>query len=298
MLNGLLLVNKPSGCTSHDVVAKTRKILNTKSVGHTGTLDPLASGLMVLLVGQATKLSDFFLKGNKGYRVRLKLGVITDSLDSTGKILHENNLSGLAEEKILEKVLFLQGHHVLPIPSFSAKKIDGEKLCDRARRGEYVPEIEKDMFFYELKVIKVEVPFVELSFMCSKGSFVRSWVQRLGELLQVGACVMELERVYSEPYSLEKAVRLDDLDVTKLGAAWVPMGSALPEWPGITVNPQEQYHVLNGLLPAILKSRIRTLAEKNHNSGGIRLLTIENNLLSLVEKQDSDFKIRRVFPQT
>lgn len=299
-LNGLLLINKPSGCTSHDVVARARKILKTKSIGHTGTLDPLASGLMVLLVGQATKLSDFFLKGNKGYRVRIKLGIVTDSLDTTGKILSEKNTSHLSEEKVLEKIKFLQGHHVLPIPAFSAKKVDGVKMCEMARKGEKVPEIEKDMFFYDLQVIAMDVPFVELSFSCSKGSFVRSWVQKLGELLQVGAIVQELERTYSEPYDLKNAISLEKLEGGELGAAWIPLNQTLLDWPGIIVNPQEQHHVQNGLIPGLLSSRIRTSIVKG--AGGVRLLTPENRLLSLIERAGNseapDFKIRRVFPQT
>src|SRR5690606_14683126 len=130
-------------------------------------------------------------------------------------------------------------------------------------------EIEKDMFFYDFEIGEIKKPIFEVSFPCSKGSFVRSWVQKLGESLRVGACVEELERTYSEPYSLSNAAPLESLAVDELGPAWIPFNQALPDWPGIVVNSKEQQQILNGLLPPLLKSKVRTLASKNEKVRGI-----------------------------
>ena len=295
--NGLLFVNKPVGITSHDVVYKVRKALSYKGVGHTGTLDPMASGLMVLLLGNATKLSEYFLKGNKGYEVQIQLGIETDSYDITGKTLNTSQTQHLTEVQILSKIKELMGHQVLPIPSFSAKKVNGVKLVDMARKGEVTPEIEKDMFFYDLQILNMSSEFVDLSFKCSKGSFVRSWVHQLGKKLQVGAAVSKLNRIYSEPYELSNAVDLESLEKKEIPeSAVIPFDQLLQDWPALAIRSSEERLLMNGQIPLILKSQIRTFSELNpDHSKGLRIINQNKKLLSLLEKTGDEFKIKRVF---
>lgn len=298
MNDGIILVNKPGGITSHDVVHKVRKALSIRSVGHTGTLDPMASGLMVILLGNATKLSEYFLKGNKGYEVQIQLGVETESYDITGRVIKKTDTYHLTAEQIILRIKELMGHQVLQIPSFSAKKVNGIKLCEMARMGELTPVIEKEMFFFDLEIHNITSEQVGLSFKCSKGSFVRSWVHQLGKALQVGAAVSGLKRFYSEPYNLQDAVTLDDLLKNNISeSAMIPFDQLLQDWPALAVRSNEERTLMNGQIPLILKSQIRTFSELNPgHSKGIRVLSHnKERLLSLLEKTDNEFKIKRVF---
>ena len=177
-MNGLLLVNKPTGMTSHDVVSVVRRALNTREVGHSGTLDPMASGLMVLLIGEATKLSSYVTEGNKSYEVGLKLGVTTDTLDTTGQVLTEKQVSS-TDEDVQKSALALVGEMILPIPIFSAKKIDGKKLYEYAREGEAVEIPSKVMKFWNVETRENRAFHLH----CSKGSFIISLKMLLGWII-------------------------------------------------------------------------------------------------------------------
>jgi len=156
---GILLVNKTSGPTSHDVVARARKILWTKEIGHTGTLDPIASGLLILTVGRANKLSQYLMDGEKGYSVKIRLGVTTDTLDRSGKILSEENVS-LTQSQIESAVQELQGDLTLEVPAFSAVKVDGQKLYELARKNQATPKIERTMSFFDVHLIEQASPYL------------------------------------------------------------------------------------------------------------------------------------------
>ena len=150
-MHGLLLIHKESGMTSHDVVAKARRVLKTKAIGHTGTLDPMASGLMVLLVGEATKLSQYILEQNKAYRLTAKLGETTDTLDSTGKITSTSD-KVVSRDEVAKEIHQLQGDLQLPVPIYSATKVDGKKLYEYAREDKPVEVPIKKMTFFDLKI--------------------------------------------------------------------------------------------------------------------------------------------------
>lgn len=187
LVNGICLVNKPSGITSHDVVYKARKIFKTKAIGHTGTLDPLATGLLILTIENANKLSNYLMDGEKGYEAQIKIGVETDTFDRTGKIVAEKDFSTITNDKIKKEILNLQGLLKLRVPSFSAIKVDGKKLYEMARKNEEVPVVEREMNFHSVEIVSLELPFVTVRFKCSKGAYVRSWIQELGQRLGVGA---------------------------------------------------------------------------------------------------------------
>lgn len=239
-MNGVLLVDKDPGMTSHDVVAKARRILGLKSIGHAGTLDPLASGLLLLLVGEATKVSDYLLTGDKGYEVSVRLGVRTDSMDITGLVL-ENKQAGrefsdfareFSEERVKAIALSVTGTVDLAVPMHSAVKVNGKKLYESAHKGEIPPEIPiRPMTFYDvtwlgMKTVTVDsvtdaatgvvTPSSEaleftVSLRCSKGSFIRAWANHVGERLGCGGTVTVLRRVMSAPFEISEAKRLDEI---------------------------------------------------------------------------------------
>ncbi|MGZ3691034.1 MAG: tRNA pseudouridine(55) synthase TruB [Pseudobdellovibrio sp.] len=293
-MNGLLLINKASGLTSHDVVSRVRRILKTKEVGHSGTLDPLATGLMVLLIGEATKLSAFVTEGNKSYEVGVKLGVTTDTLDITGQVLSEKQISQTTPQ-ILEAALALHGEMNLPIPMFSAKKIDGKKLYEYAREGEVILPPSKLMTFWDVK----HTQDLNFHLHCSKGSFIRSWVSLLGEKLGCGAAMKSLNRTSSHTFSLTEAVTLEELeqmDAEKHGRILVPLDQALKGVKSIRIKGQDAVLMKNGQISHSLRTQLISRFNPDEDQI-IQILPEEKGrLLALVGlEKGQGFKIKRVF---
>lgn len=213
---GILLVDKPTGWTSHDVVAWVRRQVGVKRVGHSGTLDPLATGLLIVLVGRTfTRLQDKFLKQEKSYLVRAKFGETTDTFDSQGKMVTKaswEQLRGLSSEKIAAVMKKYHGEIKQTVPAFSAVKLAGQKLYDLARRGEAVEQLPKRIvtifrfdlkdFEYDEKLKKIEAEFVVL---VSSGTYIRSLIHDLGQDLGVGAHVVVLRRLSIGQIDLKNA---------------------------------------------------------------------------------------------
>ena len=197
-IHGVLLVDKPTGMTSHDVVREVRKKLQMKTVGHAGTLDPLATGLLVILLGEATHLSDDLLNNDKNYHVRVKWGVETDTWDVKGRVLKED-LSPIDGQQVALEAQKLVGNLELPVPIYSAVKLKGKKLYEYAREGQNINLPKREMNFYNLVVDRVGEGFIDVEMSCRKGSFIRSWAHQLGVHLGVGACVERLRRMASTP---------------------------------------------------------------------------------------------------
>lgn len=296
-LHGLLLINKPSGITSHDVVARVRRILGTKSVGHSGTLDPLASGLMVLLIGEGTKLSQYILEKNKAYRVRAQLGIRTDTLDTTGQILETcKDLPG--PEKVKEAALQLSGEIELPVPIFSAAKVDGKKLYEYAREGKAVEVPNKKMHFFDVQVEGQGADWIDVFIRCSKGSFIRAWVNRLGENLKVGAAMSRLERTESMPYRLDQAITLEELEAAKgiSKRGFVPMSATLTEAKVIRIKGQDQVMIGNGLISHDLRTLLISAFQPGRDDVIKIIAQDSGDLLALIGlDQGKGFAIRRVF---
>lgn len=298
--NGLLLVNKPADFTSHDVVAKIRKILKQKTVGHTGTLDPMATGLMVLVLGEATKLSDFLTFSDKVYRVKARLGMRTDSFDRTGKVLSETPVD-FPQEKICEAALALTGDFDWPVPIFSAAKVDGKKLYEYAREQEAVALPVKRMTFSDVSVEAVEPSSITATLRCSKGSFIRSWCSELGEKLGVGGHMEALDRLNVGPYSLAQSVSLELLEQDPMLAErkLISMAQALPEHRSVHIPGKEQRLLLNGQIPRDLANRLIVEQKEALRRGEpipVKVLGEDGRLISiLVAMPGQGLKIRRVF---
>lgn len=296
--HGLLLVDKPAGWTSHDVVGFTRKKLKMKSVGHCGTLDPAATGLLVLLLGEATKLSQYLLEQDKSYSMKIKLGTTTTSGDLDGEIVSEKPVEA-SKEKILEVANSLQGELSLKVPSFSAIKVDGERLYKKARRGEEVETPERVMRFFDLKILKVEGAEVEAEVHCSKGSYIRSWVTELGERLGCGATLANLRRLESQPYSLSQAIDCAKIEESAAAGSWssgfIPMSEALTSWKALRIQGHDQKMLRNGQIAHDLKANLIRIFKPGIDQG-VRILSSEGDLLALIGVEPGKgFVIRRVF---
>ncbi|MEQ1875297.1 MAG: tRNA pseudouridine(55) synthase TruB [Bdellovibrionia bacterium] len=293
-LDGLLLIDKPIGCTSHDLVAKARKILGFKAIGHAGTLDPMASGLMVLLAGEGTKLSDYILNGDKGYRVRIRLGTTTDTLDMTGQILTQTQVS-VTREQIENVVREMQGALTLEVPIFSAVRVNGEKLYKAARRGDEVEEPKRIMTFHNVTLLDFGTDWFEVDMRCSKGSFVRSWSREAGRRLGTGAVVEVLRRTGSGPFDVSQAVPLNE---EKVSSGFVPMSQALPDWPGMVVDGKDRTLLENGQISYKLRARLKPYVETYMDKPGIKVTAHDKTLIALLtySEKTRDFALARVFP--
>lgn len=326
-MNGVLLVDKDPGLTSHDVVAKTRKLLGTKAVGHAGTLDPLASGLLILLVGEATKVSDYLLNGDKGYEVTVRLGVRTDSMDITGAVLEEISPANLTEEKIRKVAESVSGVVELKVPMHSAVKVNGKKLYESAHKGEIPPEIPiRAMSFYDVEWRGLSDPTglatkspnestatvdFTVSLRCSKGSFIRAWANHVGQLLGVGGTVTALRRVMSAPFEIQQSKTLaqmsrdletarlhnDDVSPTALGLSWVPLAESLPHFERIEITGHDATLLKNGQLSKALQSELLRRVQLGEALKPMRVIhREERRLLALLAAEPGEFyKIRRVF---
>ncbi len=306
-LNGLLLIDKPTGVTSHDVVYKVRRVLGLRGVGHAGTLDPLASGLLVLLIGEATKVSDYLLNGDKGYELKVRLGVKTDSMDITGQVLAEAPVEASAE-RIREAALSLSGPLELEVPVHSAVKVDGKRLYKFAHKGERPENVPtRTMTFYDIEVMSVDEGSVRVRLRCSKGSFVRAWANRLGEVLGCGGTVETLRRLYSAPFSVESAIGLEELESRwesrnerhgkEIGSAWIPLRDSLPHFARVDVGGAEELLMKNGQIPAAIKPDLLRLGQNGPAMPPVRVISREtDDLLAILLAAPGEFyKIKRVF---
>lgn len=297
MRSGLLLVDKPAGMTSHDLVSKVRKIVGQKQVGHAGTLDPAATGLLVMLLGEATKLSNYILNGDKAYEVVVHLGMTTDSGDKDGAILEEKPFTATAEE-ITTAVNALKGEFHWPIPMYSAKKQNGKKLYELARQNIEMEAPKKKMIFSQVKLSDIDGSLVRVYLKCSKGSFVRTWAEQLGEALGCGGTVHTLRRVESVPYSVEKAIGLEsliDAQVALGGEHWISMDQTLPDWISLKVDGGEEKLISNGQIPHKL-ARFLEVEYLSRGHESVKVLSKRNHrLLALLQHGSKGFKIQRVF---
>lgn len=211
MLNGIIIINKEKGFTSHDVCAKVRGILRQKKVGHTGTLDPDAQGVLPICLGNATKLCDVLTDKTKEYIATVLLGTVTDTLDISGNVLESNDVN-VSEEEVKNAVMSFVGCSMQVPPMYSALKVNGKKLYELARVGIEVERQPRPIEIFEIEIIRVELPEVDIRVSCSKGTYIRSLCDDIGKKLGCGACMKELLRSRVENFYLKDAYRLSELE--------------------------------------------------------------------------------------
>jgi tRNA pseudouridine55 synthase len=262
-MNGVLVIDKPTELTSHDVVARVRHILRQRRIGHTGTLDPFATGVLVVLIGKGTRLAQFLSGEDKEYDAIIRLGYATDTGDRTGKPIDgpENAKLGNWNEQEIQKALeSLRGWIDQVPPMYSAKKRDGKKLYELARRGEEVDREPVRVCIHEFKAIKSDGQLIKDNLdgtfdlrahvVCSSGTYVRTLAEDFGKRLSVGAHLAELRRTRVGDFRVEKAVTLDDLKTSfaeeALGGLVVPLNAALSKLPFVHLSGQDVRNVSHG----------------------------------------------------
>ena len=228
---GILLVDKPQGITSHDVVAKMRRIFHIKKVGHAGTLDPMATGLLLILIGKATKASQYLMSMDKQYTGTIRLGQITDSQDADGEMLEERDIPELLKEKVLAEMKTFIGDQYQTPPMFSAKKVNGQKLYKLARQGKTVEREPRVIHISSFELTDFTLP--ELSFLVgtSKGAYVRTIAHDLGERLGCGGHLNKLRRTAIGQFRVEKSTTIESLEAmspTSLRKKLIPIIQAVP----------------------------------------------------------------------
>ncbi len=211
-MEGVIFIDKPKGMTSFDVVKKTRQRLRIRKVGHCGTLDPLATGLLVVLLGKSTKLFNAFSAFDKAYEATMELGVRTTTGDCQGDIIERRKVEGIRQEDVERVFEEFKGTTSQLPPMFSALKYKGRKLYEFARRGIEVPRKERLVTIEALSLTRFHLPYVDFYLRCSKGTYVRSLAQDVGERLGCGACIVEIRRVGIGPITISEAISLDQLN--------------------------------------------------------------------------------------
>lgn len=216
MLDGVLIIDKPSGITSHDVVAKVRKVLKTKKVGHTGTLDPLATGVLVVCVEKATKLVNYLTCDEKIYEVEMKLGIKTDTGDITGNIIDEDTNYKVTIKEANEVIKSFVGKQKQIPPMYSAIKVNGQKLYELARKGIEIEREPRDIEIFDIYNIEINNEFIKYTVHCSKGTYVRSLCEDIAQRLGTIGVMTKLRRIKSGQFEIENAIKIDDISEEKI----------------------------------------------------------------------------------
>ncbi|MCK4908650.1 MAG: tRNA pseudouridine(55) synthase TruB [Planctomycetes bacterium] len=252
-MNGILIINKEPGLTSHDVVDTLRNLSGTKRIGHTGTLDPMATGVLVTCFGQATRLIEF-LPGDKEYQATFQLGVTSDTLDKTGRILTEHSLENITAERIRSVMAELVGVLEQIPPMFSAVKIKGKKLYQLARAGKTVARPTRRVTISELKINQIDLPLVTFTVRCSAGTYIRSLAASAGEKLGCGALLTELIRTQAGPFSIKDTVKLSDLSAGNLSQYLRPIDAGLNHLPAVILTANDVHKIKNGQSISVSKT--------------------------------------------
>ncbi|HZY46122.1 MAG TPA: tRNA pseudouridine(55) synthase TruB [Anaerolineae bacterium] len=268
--SGVLIVNKPRGLTSHDVINRVRRAIKIKQVGHAGTLDPLAIGVLVVCINQATRISEYLMGHAKIYRARIRLGIETNTYDAEGELTATHDVK--VTEAELRSAL---NHFVGPIdqipPMHSAIKQGGQKLYDLARQGIEVDRPARSVTIHALDLINFESPDLFIEVKCSAGTYIRSIAHDLGAQLGCGAQLIELQRTASGPYTIEQAIDLEQFETAARADHWEAhlhsIDEALSDWPSVTLNETDRLRALNGAsIESITLSGSRCRAHDEHGN--------------------------------
>lgn len=228
---GILLVDKPQGMTSHDVVARMRRVFQIKKIGHAGTLDPMATGLLLILVGRATKASQYLMSMDKEYVGTVKLGEVTDSQDADGEIIATTPVPDLVEKDVAEVIRSFLGDQYQMPPMYSAKKVNGQKLYKLARKGKEVEREPRVIHVSRYEITHFDLPEISFLVACSKGAYIRTLAHDLGERLGCGGHLCVLRRTAVGPFSIENANTLEEIEKmtsSTLRNKLIPLTQAVP----------------------------------------------------------------------
>ena len=245
-MNGIVIVDKPRDWTSQDVTARLRRVFNTRRIGHGGTLDPMATGVLPVFVGRATRGVEFFEHAEKTYEAVLRLGITTDTEDITGTVLEQKSVC-LTEAHFLEILPRFRGEIQQVPPMYSALKVNGQKLCDLARQGKQVERKPRTITIHKLECLEFTGETARLLVHCSKGTYIRTLCKDIGEALGCGGCMEALRRVTAGEYTIEEAVPLQTLLDTENPEAYLrTVDTMFRNHPAVTLTPNQEKRCRNG----------------------------------------------------
>ena len=300
-MDGIINVYKEEGFTSHDVVAKLRGILHQKKIGHTGTLDPAAVGVLPVCCGKATKVCELLTDKDKSYRAVCKLGIETDTQDTTGTVLQEFDISGITEEDIIRCVSKFEGDIMQVPPMYSALKVNGKKLYELAREGKTVERKARPVTISEIKVsdIDIENGTFTMDVTCSKGTYIRTLCHDIGKELGIAAAMQQLTRTRVSVFEIENAYRLSDIQkladesIDKVQEITMQVDALFDNYRSLHIKQEYASYLANG----------NTLSEKMFMESDISpqinenfLIYDENNLFKAIyTKNKYEFKVAKMF---
>lgn len=287
-MTGVLPIDKPAGPTSHDVVNHARRALGTRRIGHTGTLDPFATGLLLLCVGPATRLSEYLTGLDKSYHATARLGIATDTLDRTGTVLaRTDDWRDLDPQAIRLAFARQQGRRLQTPPVFSAKKVEGRRAYERARAGAAVQPDAVPVEIHEIEVTGVDGPDVRFRIRCGSGTYVRAVARDAGEVLGVGAHLTGLRRTRIGRFDVSHALPLDALeDETRRTRVLIDPLDALGHLPAVHIDSEEAHRIGHG----------QPLDATGRAGPGLVALAAEGRLLAIAESDGDTIRPRKVFP--
>ena len=293
MYDGIINVYKEKGFTSFDVVAKMRGILGQKKIGHTGTLDPAAEGVLPICAGKGTRLCDMLTDHDKTYRATLLLGVVTDTEDTTGTVLEEKPTGHLTEEEVREAIMSFVGDYDQIPPMYSALKVDGKKLYELAREGKVIERKARPVKIHEIVIESMNLPEVVMSVSCSKGTYIRTLCNDIGAKLSVGGCMKELLRTKVGRFVLEETLTLSDLQKLKeegrLEEAVYPLEAVFADVPELRATDEVLDKLIKNGNPFRYKGE-GTLAEGD----SFKVYSMEGQFLGIYEYSEEK---RMLYPK-
>ena len=273
-MNGVLNIFKNKGMTSFDVVSRVRKIAKEKKVGHTGTLDPEAEGVLPVWLGKGTKIIDYIMNSEKGYSVKFKLGIKTTTYDLEGEILEERDTSFLKEEEVKNVINSFKGEYLQVPPMFSALKKNGVRLYELARKGIEVEREGRNITIYNIENINIDLPYVSMDVTCSKGTYIRSLCYDIGERLNVFATMTDLKRFKTSFFCEEDSININDLNEENIKEKLISIEDALKNYPKIYIEKGYTKLIANGV----------RVGDKRFTKD-----FVENNVLYRVYGEDKEF---------
>jgi len=245
-MNGIVIVDKPQEWTSQDVTARLRRVFNTRRIGHGGTLDPMATGVLPVFVGRGTRGVEFFEHAEKTYETVLQLGITTDTEDTSGNVLEEKDVH-ISETQMQGILSQFRGKIMQIPPMYSALKINGQKLVDLARKGKTVERQPREIEIFELTLLEFAGSTARLRVKCSKGTYIRTLCKDIGEALGCGGCMAELRRVQAGEYTIEEAVPLAVLLETDNPEQYLrPVDTMFRQYPMVTLSSNQEKRCRNG----------------------------------------------------
>ena len=296
MIHGIINVYKEKGFTSHDVVAKLRGIVGQKKIGHTGTLDPEATGVLPVCLGKATKLCDLLTDKNKTYEAVLLLGKTTDTQDITGEVLEEKSTEALTEEKVREAIEGFIGDYEQIPPMYSALKVNGKKLYELAREGKVIERKARPVKILDIQILEIDLPKVRMEVSCSKGTYIRTLCHDIGEKLGCGGCMESLIRTRVSTFRIEDAKTLDEIETLKqegkLAELLVPIDAMFPFYPKITVKDDWKAFAKNGN-PLDLKMLKEACGQDEETQ--VRLYDESGKFIAIYQWKEKKYHIVKMF---